>query len=287
MSRVLALIGAVCLIAAAILARALLTDDGEEGDGGGGDGEALVVACIPELRAACEAIDRPMQLSIEAPSETIGRLAAGEDIDAWVTLDPWPEMAGIVEPRAVADPVEPVASDELVLLARTNSAEDAGCDDPLTWSCLVDALGDSVAVPEPTAGLGVLVLGQAATDFFGGPFAANDFGQPQLADRFALLEVDDDAFEDMRVGLPEPAATGVLELDLDSLGVRRGDFTVSTSAAPVTVAVVVAGPRADRVAGEPAFTTALEDAGWTLDPAAATTGLPNAGVLVALQGAVR
>jgi hypothetical protein len=287
MSRVLALIGAVCLIAAAILARALLTGDGDDGDGGGGDGgDALVVACIPELEAACRAIDRDVELSIEDPAVTIGRLADGEDIDAWVTLDPWPAMAAIVEPRAVAEPVEPVASDELVLLARTNTAEGTGCDDPLTWSCLVDALGDSVAVPEPTAGLGVLILGQAATDFFGGTFAANDFGQPQLADRFALLEVDDDAFEDMRVGLPEPAATGVLDLDLDSLGVRRGDFTASTSAAPVTVAVVVAGPRADRVAGEPGFTTALEDAGWTLDPDAATTGLPNAGVLVALQGAV-
>ena len=286
MSRVLALIGAVCLIAAAILARALLTgdDDGGDDDEGGSDAE-LVVACVPELEDACRAIDRPMDLTIEDPAATIERLAAGEDIDAWVTFDPWPAMAAIIEPRADIAPAEAVAVDDLVLLARTSRADAAGCA-PVTWACLVDALGDSVAVPEPTEALGSLVLGQAATDFFGGPFAANDFELPALADRFAAIEIDGGAFDDMRVGLPEPAATGVLGVQLDALGARRGDFTEGASAAPATVAVVVAGPRSDRIAGEPSFTAALDDLGWALDPAAATTGLPSAGVLVALQGAV-
>lgn len=286
MSRVLALIGAICLIAAAILARSLLVDDGGD-DGGGDDGVGdLVVACIPELREACEAIDGVAELRVEDPADTIAAIAAGEDIGAWVTFDPWPTMASIIEARAEIAPTEAVAVDDLVLLARTSRSDGTGCPDPLSWACLVDGLQRSVAVPDPDDALGALVLGQAATDFFGGPFAANDFDLPQLADRFALLEVDGGAFDDMRVGLPEPAATGVLALELDDLGVRRGDFTESPSGAPATVAVVVAGPQNQRITRQSDFTAALRELGWQVGPDAATTGLPAAGVLVALQGAV-
>jgi hypothetical protein len=283
MTRVLALIGAICLIAAAVLARALLTDDDDGGGGDEGDGE-LVVACIPELEDACRAIDRPLDLTIEDPADTIARLAAGEDIDAWITLDPWPAMAAVVERRIEFEAVVPVADSDLVLLARNDRV---GSCDPLTWTCLVDALGDSVAVPDAASALGVLVVGQAATDFFGGRFAANDLQAPALADRLSQLDVPArEPLDDIRDGFPEPAATGALAFQLDSLGTRLTQFTSAPSAAPASVAVVVAGGDADRVAGEPSFTAALEALGWTLAPDAATTGLPSAGVLVALQGAL-
>jgi hypothetical protein len=286
MSRVLALIGAICLIAAAIVARAVVSDDGDD-DAGSDDGDALVVACIPELAEACEAIDRAMDLTIEDPGETIARLAAGEDIDAWVTLDPWPTMAEIVEDRVRFDDRQAVARTELTLLARASAVPD-GCVDLVAWTCLIDELGDRVAIPEPSGAVGALVLGQAAADFFGSDaVAANDFSEADLARRLDAIEVDDDPFGDMRVGLPEPAATGILAIDLDSLGARRGDFVDSPSSASASVAIVVVGARADRVAGEPTFVRALEAAGWTVDPAASTTGLPNPGVLVALQDIVR
>ena len=287
MSRVLALIGAVCLIAAAILARALLTDDGDDDGAGDDDGDAeLVVACIPELEDACRAIDRPMTLSIEDPAVTIERLAAGEDVDAWVTFGPWPEMATILERRIQPADVVPVAATDLRLLVRTIAIPD-GCDDPATWTCLVDGVGDRVAIPSPSSGLGALVLGQAAADFFGSSaVASNDLSEPGLAGRLSSLEVDDDPLGDMRVGLPEPVATGLLGVDLDTLGARTSNFTDSPSGAPATVSVVVAGRDADRVAGEPRFTEALEAAGWTIAADAATTGLPNAGVLIALRSAV-
>ena len=287
MSRVLALVGAICLIAAAIIGRALLTDDdGDGGDSGGDDGDGLVVACIPELREACEAIDRPIaDLFVEDPGATIARIADGQRVDAWITFDPWPEMAGLIERRATFDVVEPVAATDLLLVAQTSAADSSGCDELLTWTCLVDELGDAVAIPAVRSAVGALVAGQAATDFFGGPFASNDFAEPALADRLGALDVQRDPLGDIRLGFPEPAATGALEVDLASLGSRS--VVVGPSAAPATVAVVVAGPDADRVAGEPSFTEALAELGWDVSDDAATTGLPDAGVLVALQGAVR
>src|SRR5688500_263721 len=100
MKRVLALAGAVFLIAAAIVVRAVIVVDDEDsvGTGGGDDGD-LVVACSPELREACEAIEGVTELRIEHPGATIDALAAGGQIDAWVTLDPWPEMAEIIDDR--------------------------------------------------------------------------------------------------------------------------------------------------------------------------------------------
>lgn len=284
MSRVLALVGAVLLIAAAILARAVLDDD-DEGDDGG---SALVVACIPELADACEAIDRAIELTIEDPADTIERLAAGEAIDAWVTLDPWPEMAAIVEDRVRLDEVVAVASSDLVLLARTTEVPE-GCD-PVTWTCLVDGLGDRVEVPDPDSALGRLVVAFAANDFHPG-FAANELRDDvALQDRLAALGIDAGGVPpevDMLV-LPDPDATGTTAASFDTNVASRpaGSGFTSHATSPAAVAVVVAGPDADRITGEPSFTAALEDLGWALDAGAATTGLPNAGVLVALQGAV-
>src|SRR5688500_817190 len=54
--RVLAVVGAVVLIVAAIAVRQLITGGDDEGNGGnGGDGgDRFVVACVTELGRACE-----------------------------------------------------------------------------------------------------------------------------------------------------------------------------------------------------------------------------------------
>jgi hypothetical protein len=278
MKRVLA-VGVACLLmAGALVVRNAITGDDEgDGDDGsgsdpGGDGD-LVVACIPELEDACRALDRQVSdLRIEDPADTIG--TAG-DVDAWVTLDPWPAMAGV---ERLADR-EPVADDALVVLAQAGSVP-AGCEDGLTWTCLVAELGDRVAVPDPGTATGRLVLGHAAIDLFGGPLASNDFVDPAFAEAMRTLDVGGDPLGDIRIGLPEPAATGALRLDLATLGNRP--VQSGPGASPATVAVVVAGPQRDRVAGEPSFTEALAGLGWRVDPQSQTSGLPNAGVLVAL-----
>jgi hypothetical protein len=296
MSRVLALIGAVCLIAAAILARAVLTDDDDDGgDSGDGDGGAeLVVACIPELADACEEIDRDMDLSIEDPAVTIERLAAGEEIDAWVTLDPWPEMARFTVRDGQLDVVEPVAEQELATVVRSGFADE--CDAPPTWSCLQDANGRQAVLQPPDSALGALATGAATADVFEAvtgtrQFAAQDIVAGGVADAY-LQDYEfgrDPLAEMLQLGPAGPKATIALAAVATARieGSREdGNLVVEQVRSEARVAVVVAGPRADRVAGEPGFTDTLVSLGWRLAADAATTGLPNAGVLVALQGAV-
>lgn len=287
MKRVLALAGAIFLIAAAIVVRAVIADDDDEsvGTDGGDDGD-LVVACIPELREACEAIDRDMDLRIEDPGDTIAALAEGDYIDAWVTLDPWPEMAEILERRQFFGEVEVVGASDLVLLARTTEIPDA-CGANLGWTCLVDGLGDRVAVADRSGALGALVFGWAAEEFFPNLIRADIVGDAQLAQRLEVLDTLSDPIGDIfAFAAAGPHATATTNADLGQRfdGSREDpNFTRSVGASPAAVAVVVAGRRADRIAGQPSFTDALDELGWDLDPGAATGGLPNAGVLVALS----
>lgn len=177
MARVLALFGAILLIAAAVVARSVLEDE-DGGDGGGGGDGPLAVACIPELREACEAIDREVVLTVEHPGETITRIAAGQAVDAWITLDPWPAMAPIIDDQARPGEVIGVATTELLLMVRDDALPPA-CD-AVTWTCLVDALGDQVTLPDPDSALGRLGAAFAANDFFPG-FVANELREdPQL-----------------------------------------------------------------------------------------------------------
>jgi hypothetical protein len=284
MKRVLALLGACLLVAAAVVARGMITDDDDDGDDGGdGDGD-LVVACIPELQEACEAIDRDLDLRIEDPAETIAAVAGGEEIDAWVTLDPWPRIANESESRELFDEGEGVATSGLALIVRNAAVPDA-CPELPTWTCLVDDLDDLVAVPSPRTALGLLVLAHAANDFRPG-FAANELREDfDLQRRLAALDVLPDPVADMLV-LPDPDATGTTQADEDSR-IRVSAVADSLSAFPglqaATVAVVVTGPDADRIAGEPTFIDALDELGWVPEDEAVTIGLPRAGVLIALQ----
>lgn len=292
MKRVLALVGAILLVVVAVVLRGVLDDDGGDDDRDpvdGGDEPSLVVACVPELEAACLELARDdAEVLIVTPTETITRLERGEHIDAWVTLDPWPAMAAFTlddDPFLAGEPAA-VASTELVLLTRTAAVAD--CAEPVTWTCAVDTLGDDAALPIAFSTLRPFVLGQAVTDWFGATPATNDFGEPAIDDRLGEVGTPaGDPLRDIKDGLPQPSATGVLATQLRALGSRLTDFTTSPSGVPVTVAAVVVGPEADRVAGEPAFTGILEATGWTIDPAAATTGLPDPGVLVALSDRVR
>jgi hypothetical protein len=281
MKRVLALAVACLLVAAALAVRsALSSDDGDgDADGDGNGSGALVIACVPELREACEALDRQdAELRIEDPSETL----ADPDVDAWVTLDPWPAIAATSAGRDVFGEVMPVAQTDLVLLARERQV--SGDCEPLSWTCLVDDLGDQVAVPNLGTASGLLVLGFAAVNFHDGQnLASNDFTDPAFESRLAALDIGGNPLRDIRDGLPEPAATGALAVQLARLGTRLDAFVQSPGPFPATVAVVVAGRDADRVAGEPSFTDALAELGWDVRDDAATSGLPRPDVLFALS----
>lgn len=290
MKQLLAVAGAALLIALAVVVRGALDDDGDSGDDGDGrgDGGELVVACVRELREACEAIDGVGELRVEDPADTIA--AAGE-VDAWVTFDPWPAIAAEEQRREVFEgtPV-PVGSSELVLVSRTDALAEACAEDP-NWACVVDVAPSAApALPPPTTALGALLLGHAAADWSavvrpGEPFARNEFELPEFRAWLGGLDVSADPVADMLQFAPAgPAATGTTLADFDrrvASSPRAGGLRETVGDA--VVAIVVAGPRAGRVAGDDGFLGALEDLGWHRTPDAVTTGLPNPGVLLALS----
>jgi hypothetical protein len=83
-----------------------------------------------------------------------------------------------------------------------------------------------------------------------------------------------------------PVATATTRATFESqvIGTREdGRLEATGTDVPATVAVVVVGPAASRIAGDDDLLDALAELGFDLDPDATTTGLPNAGVLTALQ----
>jgi hypothetical protein len=286
MKQVLAVAVAALLVAVAIVVRGALDDDGDEGPAEGGD--ELVIACVRELRAACEALDADVR--IEDPAATI---AAAEEVDAWVTFDPWPEIAAAAENRAVfGDEVVPVASTVLVLVTRT-AAVPGSCGPEPDWVCVADATGSRApTLPQPDSAFGTLALGFAARGWSaverpGEPFARNEFELPQFDAWRRTLRFSTDPVADMIQLAPAgPVATATSRATFDTvvLGSREADALAATpTAVSATAAVIVVGPAADRVADDAGLTDGLVTLGWRLDPEAATTGLPNAGVLFALQ----
>lgn len=281
MRRALALVGAILLVVVAVVVRGAMDDSGSDDENDIPDADSdLVIACVRELREACEALDGTVR--IQDPADTIAAVEDGDAPDAWVTLDPWPTMAGFDLGRDYPGDVVGIARTDLVLLVRAGTIDDC---DPLSWRCVAFANDDFASMPQRGSALLPLVLGQATADFFGSSgVVRNDIdADPDLATRINGLTVPSgDPFDDVRVGLPQPAAVGALAVDLPRLGGRQSQFDVVPTNFPASVAVVVAGPAADRVAGDRRLTAGLDDLGWTLEPDATTTGLPEPGTLFAL-----
>lgn len=293
MKQVLAVGIAALLIAGALFLRNVLEDD----DGGGGEGEGggeLVVACVRELREACEALDGVSELRIGDPAATIEAAAAGE-IDAWVTFDPWPAIAAEQERRDVfaGEPVA-VATTGIVLLARTASLPPE-CDRTVDWSCVAAATGsNAAALPSPTTAFGLLALGHAAIGWAAVELAGEPLTRAEIEDTpfqawVGRIAFGGDPLEDMLLlGRAGPVATAATQAR-HATDVVPSRESANLSPAPTTAAasitVVVAGPRADRIAGQEAFLVALDELGYdrSAAPDAATVGLPSPGVLVALQ----
>jgi hypothetical protein len=269
MARVLALLGAVLLVASAVLVRRELDDGGGRAGGSPDPGRAVTVACVPELRQVCEGL---AGVRIEPPAATIA--AAGE-VDAWVTFDPWPAVA-----RDVLAPARPVASTDLVLVRRAGTGA-AACEE---WAC---AGGAGAALPPMTSALGLLALGNASLQWShatrpGEPFARQELDLPEYRSWLDGIErrSRDPLLDMLQLGPAGPPATAALATDVAGrveASRERGNLDAVRTG---TVVVVVAGPAADEIAGR--LAGPLADAGWS-PVADGSDGLPSAGVLRALQ----
>ena len=286
MKQVLAVAVAALLVAVAIVVRGALDDEESADADAPADDDELVIACVRELREACSAL--PGDVRIEDPSETI---ASADEIDAWVTLDPWPAIAEVQQGRPVFDgtPVAVAASD-LVLLTRP-AALPTTCSPEPDWFCVVESANEP-ALPRDDSALGTLLLGHAALGWNlverdGQSFARQDAESPEFDAWLRAIAFGGDPVADMvQIGRAGPAATGTTAATLATFvetSRESGNLDATRTAVPATVAVVVVGPAAERVAGDEELLDGLVDLGWDLEPDAATTGLPSAGVLFALQ----
>ncbi len=330
MKAVAALAAAVGLIVAAILTRDAIDDDGDSA-GGTSAGSGTTLVCPPELADACAELEDDVTVRVEAASVTAERLASAADadeaaVDVWLAPAPWAEVVGDARERAgapalVGEPTAVIGRSPVVLVMwddRAAALEAGACGGPLEWRCVGDAAdrtwdtvgGESawgrvnVGLTDPDAATGLVVLGGAASGYFGtADYAANDLDGEFSGWLGALAAQSDAAAADvvnemLTRGPGQFSAVGALEVDaLDAAG-RDGVRVIYP--APVATADLVATPigGAEGAAGDIAsnddLRRVLGESGWRVDGEPQVAGvdggldlpaddsLPDGGVLGAL-----
>jgi hypothetical protein len=320
MRRVLAVLGAVLMVALALLVRSLIDgdDDGSQASGEGGNGDVPTLLCAEELADVCEAIERDgaAEVTIEPVGETVDRLGAVDaelDADGWLTLDPFPQQVDERREFATGSALfgDSVATDRssglaLVAFADRAAALEADCPD-VDWACLGDAAGEPWAdhggesswgqvkpgydAPD-TSATGLLVLAQAMAAHLDDPgFAGQDIDDRWLGDLedavptrtagTALLKL-------VQQGRAAFGAVGALGIEAEAVaGTAQGEDLTIFYPAPMFRASVVLAPRrgvdASELIDADTLDAALAEAGWEAD--ATGESLPSAGVLDALRSA--
>jgi len=206
--RVAALLVAVLMVALAVLVRDRLDDSGGNADDNNGDpsGTATLV-CVSELEAVCRELERDnddLTVRIEEAAATESTLVSASfdlndpPFDAWLTLQPFPEMvaeqrARALLPQALDDPTDSLARSPLII-AIWNDRRDAlagTCAGTINWRCIGDAGGrpwaelggqaawgtvkPSHSLPDRTAA-GLFALSQASASYLERTdFSRNDF----------------------------------------------------------------------------------------------------------------
>ena len=247
--RVLAAVGAVALVLAALAVRSAWSSD--DGPGGGRDEDgAPVLICDPDLADACGELDGVV-VQVRDSAEASDAIVAGEleEGQAWVTTSAWTELTASrldTSGRALGE-VERLATSEVVvatIATRAPVLADA-CADMALWRCLGDAAGRpwtdiggldawgavEVGLPDADTATGLPVLASVTVGHFGGSdFAANDFT----------------GFDAWLARLAEPSGTGDRDLLTTLVRVRgtydAGGVLLHEAAPRIEVVVLDAQP---------------------------------------------
>lgn len=340
MRRVGAVLAAVAMIAVSSAVRARIDDGGDGSD----DGRPARLLCATELEAACLTLaeDEDIDITVQPAAQSAAELQALPDsqlgtvaFDAWLAPAPLAEIVRQARERGglapvLDEPTERVARSPLVLAVR---AERRGvlaeaCGGEIGWRCLGDRAGtpwDELPGGDPrwgvvraghadptVSGVGLLVLGQATSEYFGTTdLATIDLDtDPGFAGWLARLEgagVTPPFVELLATEMASFDAAGTTEAEAGPLLAaaapdRREAIDLLYLEPVVTADVVLAavtgraggGDLANLVTGD-AAARALAAAGWRVpaqervtgvraEPALhPTPGLPSPGLLQALQ----
>lgn len=186
LARLLAVLAAVVLVVGAFVLRGAIGDDDSSpsADPGGPrrDGQTFRVLCDDDLGAACDvlAAETPDDVEMVTAGEALALLSGEEgDYDAWITLDPWPEMLAQTGEAgravAVTDPV-PLASSPLALLVDVYATD---CNSaPVTWACVAEPADPPMGIADPRTATGALTVAAAVAGLEG----LTDFGTNTITD---------------------------------------------------------------------------------------------------------
>ena len=296
MKRLLAVIGALAMIVAAIVIRSALEDTQDTH----ASGKRATIACIAELESACRSLTN-VDVRIEDAVVTAKTLTDGTaHIDGWVTFEPWPDMVNALADRQIAGVGTRLARTDLVIAMAQDRAQRLAvtCGGTVNWKCLGDAIGKNwseiggesiwgpvkAGIPPLTTAEGVLLLGEAASGYFNtADFATNDFDDAFLVWK-SRLTASAATFTQFIQQFPAAfAAIGATRVEaLESGSKPVASIDPAPSAMAIATIVPVNGARVPDVAGQ--LRNRLRDDGWSTQDFSGATGLPNAGVLLALSG---
>jgi hypothetical protein len=299
MRRFLAITASVVMICVAIVIRSSI-DSG--GSGTTPSSGPITIACVTELATECEALSN-VTVRVEDASVTAKAIAAGTaHVDGWVTFDPWPEIVNQLAQRIATGDGARLAATQLVIAMAQERADALAptCGGTVNWRCVGDAIGKQwtdvggqstwgavkAGIPPTSSALGLLMLGNAASGYFGHTdFATNDFDDGFTVWR-SKVAATPASFSQFILTFPAQfSAVGATELEVSKgKGVR---LVASIGPTPSASAIVLlASVDSTRAAGKASdLTKLLRDSGW--GPAPPSSGLPNPGVLLALSGLTR
>jgi hypothetical protein len=298
-TRLLAVLGAVLMIVAAVVVRGRLDSSQDGGSSGGsGSGGNGAVVCDAALGDAC-----PDGTGKEPAGTTVSSLVTADTgPSTWLALGRWPEAVDLTRKLANRPPLfartTAVGSTRLVLVVR--KSQNLGCPQPVTWACIGDAAAQrAVVISAPPAGTSDGLIARAA-------FVGSKVGRPDWATN-DLAGATNDWLQQVRASLDDasrldggtaledwagrrfagPAGFVATEADVVTiLGSAGGnaDVDVITPQPAVTIEAVASDSPGRRYDTEQ-FRRGLSAAGWTTPPSP-TSGLPSPDVLLALQQVV-
>jgi hypothetical protein len=300
--RVLAVLVAVWMIGLSVYIRSRLDD----GDGGSSPSGQLKIACIQELADACNALrGSGVDVVVESPAATVTRLGTAQpDIDGWLTLDPWPGIADAKSGRTTTTVAVASSPLQIAVVGERAGPLSAACGGPVGWRCLIEHVNQAwsdlggraewgplrLGLPSASSASGLLLYGNAVAGYFGrADYGTNDFDAEFQAWNAGLRSTFTDSPFARFVQQYPAAFTAVGAVGAEvatSLGTRQATVIEPSPAGRAVVVVAAVRPRdANDLAKRRVLTDALQRSGWTGGPVPTDrTGLPAAGVLLALSG---
>lgn len=300
--RVLAVIGAVVLVLVAVVVRSAIDDGGGSG-GGPARNDEVVLVCVPELTAACDAVPGATVVLEDSAvtAESIRGGTVDETWDAWMTTSAWVEVVASRAPDQVGE-VESLASSPVVVGAVPSRADalNETCAGTNVWRCLGDnaekpweTIGGDLrwgplrtGLPDADTGTGLPVLASVVSGYFDGTdFATNDFDTSNLRPWLGQLagrSLDGPTNPLIRMVTRPGSFSAAASTEVEALSVLNRVALIDTAPPVLAVAVLVDLPGGDPLPDPSHPRDALLQAGWreALGP---PTPLLKPGVMAALH----